>query len=56
MVFVTYDQGRTQGVGWGVCIPFTSRFQLLYVFDKYNFSMFSNLFDNNKPHALSTHN
>ena len=26
------------------------------VFDKYNFSIFLNLFDNNKPYALSTHN
>ena len=27
-----------------------------HVFDEYNFSIISNLFDNNKPYALSTHN
>ena len=26
------------------------------VFDGYSFSIISNLFDNNKPYALSTHN
>ena len=27
-----------------------------HVFDEYNISIISNLFDNNKPYALSTHN
>ena len=27
-----------------------------HVFDEYSFSIISNLFDNNKPYTLSTHN
>ena len=27
-----------------------------HAFDEYNFSIISNLFDDNKPYALSTHN
>ena len=27
-----------------------------HVFDEYNFSIILNLFNNNKPHAQSTHN
>ena len=54
MVSVAYDQGRIQGVGWGVCILPPAIFK--NVIDVYNFSIISNLFDSNKPYALSTHN
>ena len=40
--------------GCGGCIPPPAIFK--HVFDEYNFSIISNLFDNNKAYALSTHN
>ena len=46
-------QGRIQGGMWK-CIPPQAIFK--HVFDEYNFSIISNLFDNNNSYALSTHN
>ena len=43
------SDGRMKGMH-----PTTS--QLKNVFDVYSFSIISNLFDSNKPYALSTHN
>ena len=54
MVSVANGQGRVQGVGRGVCILPLAIFK--NVFDIYNFSVISNLFENNKPYALGTHN
>ena len=45
-------QGRIQGGMWGMHPPPSAIFK--HVFDEYNFSIISNLFDNNKPYALST--
>ena len=42
-------------VGGGIRV-FTLPALFNYIFDKYNFSIISNLFDNNKLYALSTHN
>ena len=53
MVFVVYDQGRIQGCRMRVCIIPPVIFH--NVFDAYNFCIISNLFDSNKPYALSTH-
>ena len=48
-------QGRGGSRGrCGGCIPPPAIFK--HVFDKCSFSITSNLFDNNKPYALSTHN
>ena len=47
-------QGRMQEGGCEGCISPPAI--LKHVFDEYNFSTISNLFDNNKPYALSTHN
>ena len=40
------------GQGWMYTPPTIFK----HVFDEYNFSIISNLFDNNKPYTLSTHN
>ena len=47
-------RGGYRGVGWGACILSPAIFK--HVFDAYNFSIFSNLFDSNKPYALSKDN
>ena len=47
-------RGGSMGVGWGECILPPVIFK--NVFDEYNFSIISNLFDSNKPNAFSTHN
>ena len=49
-------RGTTIGVDpvGGGCIPPPAIFK--NVFDEYNFFIISNLFDYNKPYALSTHN
>ena len=49
MVSLAYGQGRIQGVGWGVFIFPPAIFK--NVFEVYNFSIISNLFDSNKPYA-----
>ena len=49
-----YQRGQIQGGGVrdeSPHQPFSNMF-----FDEYNFSIFLNLFNNNKPHAQSTHN
>ena len=54
MVSAAYGQGRIQGVKMrGTHLP-----PVIFrtVFDAYNFFIVSNLFDSNKPYALSTHN
>ena len=53
MVSVAYGQGRIQGVGWVVCILPPAIFK--NVFDKYNFSIISNLFDSDKLYARLKH-
>ena len=47
-------RGGSRGVLLGVCILPPAI--LKNVFDVYNFSVVSNLFDSDKPYALSTHN
>ena len=42
--------------GWDKGYAFTSTVLFNYVFDVYTFSVISNVFDNNKPYVLSTHN
>ena len=54
MVSVAYGQGLIQGLGWEVSILLPAIFKI--VFDVYNFSITSNLFESDKPNALSTHN
>ena len=50
-----YRQERIQGGGmWGMHLPPPAIFK--HVFNEFNFSIISNLFDNNKSYALSTHN
>ena len=43
-------------MGWDKGYVFTSPVFFNNVVDVYNFSIISNLIDNNKPYALSTHN
>ena len=55
MVSVAYGQGRIQGGKIkGICILPPAIFK--NIFDVYNFSVVTNLFDSDKPCALSTHN
>ena len=54
MVSVAYGQWLNQGLGLEVCILSPAIFKI--VFDAYNFSITSNLFESDKPYALSTHN
>ena len=59
-VVISVDWGGSRvcvcvwGGGGGRCIPPPAI--LKHVFDEYNFSIISNLFNNNKPHAQSTNN
>ena len=46
-------KSESRGVGWGICILPPAIFK--NIFDAYNFSEISNLFDSYKPYALSTH-
>ena len=48
------EQGRIQREDEGDASPSPTIFK--HAFDQYNFSIILNLFDNNKPYALSTHN
>ena len=56
MVSVACGQGRSKGVESGGVVCILPRANFKNVFDVYNFSLISNLFDSNKPNALSTHN
>ena len=47
-------RGGSIGVGRGICMLTPAIFK--NVFDAYNFSIISNLFDTYKPYALSMHN
>ena len=54
MVSVAYGHGRIQGAGWEVCnICILPSAIFKHVFDAYNFSIISNLFDSNKPCSLA---
>ena len=54
MVFTAYGQDRIQRIGMrGTTLP-SAIFK--NVFDAYNFTIISNLFDSIEPYALSTHN
>ena len=48
------DRGESRRVGYGICILPPAIFKI--IFDAYNFSIISNLFDSYKPYALNTHN
>ena len=50
MVFVAYGQGQIQGGRMRGMHPQPAIFK--YVFDKYNFSIISNLCDNNTPSII----
>ena len=54
MISVVYGQGQIQGTRMRDMHPPPAIFK--NAFDVYTFSMISNLFDSNKPYALSTHN
>ena len=56
MVPVAYGQGRIERGRMRVCILPPAIFKNVFDVGLYNFSIISNLFDNNKPYALNTHN
>ena len=51
---IVYTKGESRGGDVGDASPPPAIFK--YAFDEYDFPIISNLFDNNKPFALSTHN
>ena len=50
-IVISAEMGGSRGNAPHPHQPFSNMF-----FDKYSFFIISNLFDNNKPYALSTHN